>query len=108
MVSSAPFPSISGTYEDIEDNDHTGVSTSSKSKADPTRPSPSSVSKEPQAPVKGDYERTRELNIARNQVVLRILDKSIASGEESGALIEELEKIGVKLDEEELKGMLSK
>ncbi|KAJ2914797.1 hypothetical protein MD484_g5624, partial [Candolleomyces efflorescens] len=60
------------------------------------------------SPPKSEYERTREINMARNKIVLGILDKTIDSGEEPEVLVEELKKVGVELDATELKMTLEK
>ncbi|RXW11814.1 hypothetical protein EST38_g14041 [Candolleomyces aberdarensis] len=59
-------------------------------------------------PVKSEYEKTREINIARNKVVLGILNRTIGSGDETEILVEELKKVGIVLNAEELKSTLEK
>ncbi|KAJ2921121.1 hypothetical protein H1R20_g15973, partial [Candolleomyces eurysporus] len=60
-----------------------------------------------QAP-KSEYERTREINMARNKIVLGILDSSIDRGDEPEVLVEELTKVGIELDARELRETLDK
>ncbi|KAJ2924238.1 hypothetical protein H1R20_g12856, partial [Candolleomyces eurysporus] len=58
--------------------------------------------------LKSEYERTREINMARNKIVLGILDSTIGCGEEPEVLVKELTKVGIELDAQELKQTLDK
>ncbi|KAJ2911561.1 hypothetical protein MD484_g8851, partial [Candolleomyces efflorescens] len=59
-------------------------------------------------PQKSEYERTRDINIAKNKVIMSIVDHSVEKGTEASRLVEELKEVGVEMDAEELQATLAK
>jgi hypothetical protein len=55
-----------------------------------------------------EYERTKTINVARNKVILGILDKTVEGNEVGEVLAEELKKVGIELDDGELKAAAEK
>jgi hypothetical protein len=91
-----------------DQNGGLNASTSSAPKTSAPEAVKTKKNDQPVVPAKSEYEKTREINIARNKVVLGILNSTIGSGDATEILVEELKKVGIELDEQELKSTLEK
>ncbi|RXW12429.1 hypothetical protein EST38_g13426 [Candolleomyces aberdarensis] len=106
--SSGTTPTAAGPSGGNKSGPRPSSSNASLKNAVPTQPENKQEDiQQPQAP-KSEYERTREINIARNKIVLGILDSTIGCGDEPEVLVEELTKVGIELNAQELKQTLDK
>jgi hypothetical protein len=85
-----------------------GHGTASSSSSNQTAPTPASkeAGTQSKAPARSEYETTRAINMARNKVVLGIIDKTVDSEEVTEALVAVLKHVDIELNENDLNEVL--
>ncbi|KAJ2911921.1 hypothetical protein MD484_g8491, partial [Candolleomyces efflorescens] len=84
---------------------HSMAASSSSGEAAPT-PASKEAETPRKAPARSDYETTRAINMARNKVVLGVIDKTVDSKDVTEALVDALKHAEVELDEKDLNEVL--
>jgi hypothetical protein len=91
----------------VEPGQGTASSSSSSSSSSSTPSAPKEGENQCKAPARSEYETTRAINMARNKVVLGILDKTVDSDKISDALIAALKHVDIELNDDDLKEVLN-